>query len=304
VTASIVNRGVICDWLDVTYAPSSPVVGSIAEFLSVNGGTCSYSDDQSSTYRLGGGAGGGTLKVDTRGLFTRVSASGGVLAHFRAQGVYFDYLSTLSEFPHNVSRLDAALDVAVDASPVIAKLRRRYVSGACPLGRKSLPVKSILSVRLDGAETGTFYVGHRSQARQTARVYDKAHEAYENRGELMPPTTRYEVTARGEKGRSGPSLRDAAEPERLFWHIASPALLKRPDGVPAWDSQWGGGWCYEKPEKLLPAEVLKRAVSDNAEIAALVLLADKAGEGGRTYLMTLLRKAVFAGSTIGAPSAG
>ena len=74
-------------------------------------------------------------------------------------------------------------------------------------------------------------LGHRTAARMTARVYDKSFEALKNRGEVYPlPVTRYEVTARKD---SGVTLRDAAEPAAIFWHIASPALIpSKPKGIP------------------------------------------------------------------------
>jgi hypothetical protein len=121
-------------------------------------------------------------------------------------------------------------------------------------------------------------------------VYDKAWEALSKRGEQLPPTTRYEMTSRGEKGRVGPSLRDAAEPTRLFWHIASPTLLKAPDDVPAWTSDWEGGWHYEKTEPLLPAEILERLVEFSPALDQMILQADKIGDGGKKYLLRLLER--------------
>ena len=284
-----------CDWLSVTYAPDSPVIDDIQMWLHSAGGSCSRSDDKSSLWNLGLASDrSGTVRLDFKRGYSGVSASGGALAHLRALGLYMDYLSELSLHPHNISRIDVSLDVAQDGASVIDSLRSRFSDGVCSLGRKSLPVTYQLNVRpSDGRETGTFYAGHRSKARTTAAVYDKANEARMVRGEHIPPTTRYEMRMRSEKGRAGASLRDAAEPERLFWHIASPTLLKAPDNVPAWSSGWGGGWSYTRPNKPLPAEVLASRVEFSPEIDSLIVLADTIGSSGRRYLMRKLEEKIL-----------
>jgi hypothetical protein len=277
---------VFCDWLDTTYCANSDVVGSVSLWLGMNGGNCKYSDEKGSSFAIGEGY----IKIDTSKRFSRISTSGQALEHLRAHNIFLEYLSELSMDAHNVSRLDTALDIPADGADTLDALRKRYsVAGVgCKLGQKKLPVSYILGVREDGRETGTFYGGHRSKARTTCRIYDKAWEALSKRGERIPPTTRYEMTSRGEKGRVGPSLRDAAEPERLFWHIASPDLLQKPDNVPKWSSDWEGGWHYEKVSPLLPAEVLDRLVEFSPGLNEMILQADKMGSGGRKYLLRRL----------------
>jgi hypothetical protein len=182
-----------------------------------------------------------------------------------------DYLSALSGAPHAVTRLDAAHDVLTDAAPIIAKLRKRYPQ-ECNLSRKALRTKSILETRPDGKESGTWYVGHRSNGRVTARVYDKQLQMLNVRHVEILPTVRYELTFKKD---IGPTLRDAAEPARLFWSYASPVLLKRPAGVPEWVSGWGGGWHYDKPEIAL-AGLLKARIEGSADLKAILALADRA----------------------------
>ena len=293
-TSSVQNSSldVFCDWLDTTYSAESPVISNVQDFLQRHGGDCFYSDDDSSKYRIGNDDNSGVVVLETRNRYSRVSASGTAISYFRTLGVFHDYLSELSSEPHNVSRLDAALDLPLDGADVVDAMRKRFsVAGVgCQLGTKYLPVSYFLGVRGDGRETGTFYAGHRTRARTTARVYDKAWEMFCKRKISIPPTTRYEVTSRGEKGRLGPSLRDAAEPERLFWHIASPELLKAPDGVPAWSSGWEGGWSYESPESLLPAEALEKIIEYSPALNQMIEKADEMGTGGRKYMLRLLER--------------
>ena len=73
-----------------------------------------------------------------------------------------------------------------------------------------------------------------------------------------------------------PSLRDAGDPEAMFWHFASPALLKRPPGIPDWEPTGSPDWTM--PDFLVePAEVLKRRVETSADLTALITLSDQLG---------------------------
>lgn len=264
---------VFCDWLDVTFSPADTPLCLLEGFLL----------DLGAIVRGDGayGVGPGVLKVDRRARFLRVSASGSALAYMRDAGAFLAYLDILASAPHRVTRLDAALDVPRDGPDVLSELHSRYPDGQVSLGRKSLSVRRFLDVRPDGRETGTYYVGHRSAARATARVYDKAWERLQKAGESGPPRTRYEVTVRKDYGAT---LRDAAEPRRLFWHVASPALLEQPGDVEPWDSGWGGGWRAVDLPDPLPADILGRRVESSPELDLLAGIADRMGPEGRVWL--------------------
>lgn len=258
---------VICDWLDVTYSPLDAPERDVLDVLQAAGAQCDISGDGDSVWSVGHGK----FVLQCRSSFHRYSASGAVLEHLRACGRYMDYLSALSGAPHAVTRLDAAHDVLTDAAPIIRKLRKRYPQECC-LSRKALRTKSILETRPDGLESGTWYVGHRSNGRITAKVYDKQLQMLNVKHLEIPPTARYELTFKKD---IGTTLRDAAEPARLFWTHAAPVLLKRPAGIPDWVSGWGGGWHYQKPDIAL-AGLLKHRLESSADIKAILLLADRA----------------------------
>lgn len=264
---------VICDWLDVTHSIEDTPYTDVRFILLSWDAECAGPD----FFRVGDG---GSIKLEKRGTFTRVSLSGAAVSWLRSTGRWIDFLGLLSSSPHRVTRLDAAYDVPKDGALSVAALRRRYRSGEVRLGRKALKTTCLLAVRPDGLETGTWYVGHRSNARATARVYDKAWERLQRAGIAVPPCTRYEVTVKKDYGAT---LRDAAEPERLFWHVAAPALLKAPADVPAWDAGWAEGWALKRPE-VLPAAVLEARVSRSAELEVLLEAADALGPAGRVFL--------------------
>lgn len=263
-----------CDHLAVTFHRERNPLGSLRSLLSDAGAIAV--DDR--TYR----AGEGTVKLYVTYGVLYCSASGSALAHLRARGLFMDWLSIIGDWPHRVTRLDVAHDVLRDGADAIDELRSWYPSGHVNLGRKALRVKLELAIRDDGRETGTFYVGHRSKARATARVYDKRQERLDRAGITGPHRTRYEVTVKQDYGAT---LRDASEPARLFWHVASPALLGAPGDVPAWTPDWSCGWKSDPRPDLLPSEVLDRRLSNSAELSLLLSLADEMGPEGRVRLV-------------------
>lgn len=282
-TCSPTNRPlVVCDWLDVTFAPDDCPYPELNRLLMSLPFAVSSDGKSARSYSPLGGR--GKLVVTHASRFAKVSISGGVCAALRDLGVFDEVLHVLSTSPHRVTRVDAALDLLVDAPEVLRGLCSRYPSGLVSLSRKSLPTKRIFSTRADGKESGTFYVGHRTSARFTARVYDKALEALERRGEVIRPTTRFEVTARKD---SGATLRDAALPESLFWHIAAPALLQLPEGVPVWQPDTDMTW--NSPVNVPDAaEAARRRVAFSAELEAFCDLGDDIGPHGRDFVARLI----------------
>lgn len=273
---------IVCDWLDVTFSPTDCPYPEL-NLLLLDAGFLVQRDAGGSRCYVPA-VGRGMIQVTHASRFAKVSLSGGACSALRDLGLFDQVLHVLSTSPHKVTRLDAALDVLTDASFVIESLSRRYPDGRVALGRKALPVKRILSTRPDGRDSGTYYVGHRTAARFTARVYDKALEALERRGEILPPTTRFEVTARKD---SGATLRDASLPSAIFWHIAAPALLQLPEGAPVWEPNSDMAWSSERPV-FDPAATLRRRVEYSAELDALADVADSLGDEGRKYLLRLL----------------
>lgn len=216
-----------------------------------------------------------------------VSFSGGSLGHLRVVRAWFDEVfSILASVPHTVSKLEVAHDVAVDGADTIQELQH-LVPGETSklLGRKALPVDWFLAQRdTDGRYTGTMYIGRKTTARLKLKVYDKSFERRANAGILMLPTTRYELTFMKDYKGGGISLRDAYEPERLFWDGMPEYLLPPPADVAPWSAADGVGWTAGPKVVRLPTEVLSRRIEDSAEIDVLLRLADQMGPNGRIWL--------------------
>lgn len=232
-----------------------------------------------------------SVHVTRRRGFHVASFSGGALGHIRhASGWWEEVLSILGSVPHTISKLDIAHDVAVDGADTIESLRDLVPGEASNLlSRKRLPVDWFLAQRdSDGRYTGTMYIGRRTTARLRLKVYDKAFERRVNAGLLVPPTTRYELTFMKDYKGGGISLRDAYEPERLFWDGMPARLLPRPPGVAPWSAADGVGWSAGPRVERLPADVLSHRLHDSAELEVLTRIADEMGPGGRVWLLRRL----------------
>ena len=166
-----------------------------------------------------------------------ISASGVVLSTLRSAGVWPAFLRVLSSDVHRLTRLDVALDVPVDAPPLLEALYSRASSGGVALTRKALdPVRHVSrwqSPDLAGRDSGTVYLGGKA-AEVRARVYDKRLERVAHGFSDPGPCLRAELTV---TSAMGISLKDAWEPAPVFWHFMAGALegfVARPSGVPAW----------------------------------------------------------------------
>ena len=278
---SAVRSNVICDWLDVTCSPDCSFADALDNWLCGCGVAVKFRDVSSCTYTLEAGGGVGTLRVDTKFNFHRASASGVFLSALRAVGLYRDFINVLGLVPHKVTRLDAALDVGLDAPPVLAKLCSGY-GGSFSFGRKALRTKTIFETRVsDGAITGTWYAGHMSKARVSCRVYDKQQERLFY-GKVIPPLTRYEITFRKDYGCS---LWDALMPKSIFYSHSSGLVEPPTEGFDDWASRGLVPWVSEPVDTDLTFDKFARAVEHSEEFRYLAEKASRFGPEGKTLVL-------------------
>lgn len=276
---------VFCDWLDVTCSPDDSFVDRVRTFFDSLLCPVAYADDD----RVCLAVGNGKLVLDLKRRFHRSSASGEVLSFLRTAGVFEQYLSLLGEVPHKVTRLDAARDSTDDGPDVLRSLEAAYPDDRVSLTRKAMRVTRLYSARpSDGRQTGTWYVGHRSSGRVTARVYDKQAQLLDTRGVTIGPRTRYELTFRKDLGCT---LRDAAMPASLFYQYASPALLGRPSGVPEWRPNHDMHW-PPVADDLLPYGMFLRRLENSPELDRLAELAGQYDDVGIEAVMRDFRARV------------
>lgn len=281
----------IADWLDVTYSSDSDL-SSVSDMAIELCSQVEFDTGARRGYRFGtGGADSGLLIVERSHNFQRVSASGAVLAFLRGLRLLDEFLGALSDSPHNVTRLDVAHDVPCrDPGRVVRRHYARTRDGVA-FGRKGLQTKAIFSPGIDGLDTGTVYHGHRSSAKVTARVYDKGHQMMEMHGAVVPPHVRYELTFRRE---AQASLRDASNPESIFWAHAPSLGLKRPYGVLDW-SPGAVGCAFPRRGALTPFQRLQRAV-DALPLDDVTRLCPEVGPEGVACFLRMIEKRLRAAS--------
>lgn len=242
------------------------------------------------TLLLSRSPGSGICRLARAGDVCVASVSGAALTDLRNAGQFADYLSVLGGVPHRVTTLHATLDVRVDASAVVLSLFERAISGHVTLSRKRLGLGDVLkfiSRRADGADTGSVYLGG-PRAQLRAVIYDKQLERVSKGCADPGPLTRYEMRI---KGKIGPTLRDAWEPERIFYHVASPDILSAPEGVPAWTATDGGYYLPPRKE-FLPAELMAMKLQTSPDVQRLLALAEECGPNGLELLLQRIREMV------------
>lgn len=233
-------------------------------------------------------SGDGTINAKRYGPVMAVGASGAAIAGMRLANVFGKFLSSLGSVPHTVTRLDAARDVVEDTPPVLDRVVSKASSEeGISLTRKRVKphhVTRLVSRRGDGLDTGTCYVGSRN-AEVRAAIYDKRAERVSRGLPDIGPLTRYELRL---KSNAGATLRDALDPESLFWHFMAPDVLPRPDGIPQWESH-ALGYNIDWPDDLTPAQRLVKRLENSADVAALLSLADEVGPHGFDFMVNKLR---------------
>ena len=250
-----------CDFLGVTVPAESWDALRLDVAAELDGVGMAVEVDEPRTVLWRSPDGYGTVKASRVGKVWSLGTSGSVCAGLRLVGRFNDYLAAIGTRPHRVTRLDASVDVPVDAAPIVAEVTRAGRAGALTLTRQSIKpadVTSFTGVRVDGAITGTVYLGpRRGNARMV--VYDKRHERLSRKLPDVGDLTRYELRLRAS---SGITLRDASDPAPVFWHHAAPGFLPLPPDAPSW-VPGGSGFDIERtppPPSRCPAPAPHRGL--------------------------------------------
>lgn len=289
---------VFCDWLDITFSKIYNDEFEFVDFfqdagfsLKPNKGTKSIILECGLVRSLGD-ISRGVVKIDVieRGDIIRVSVSGVALEYLRSVNWFNEMIGYFFDRPYHITRIDSALDVDAIGYKKIKDLRAKHPE-TCALSSRALRTKSILSRGFHGRSTGTFYVGHMSKARAMARCYDKRHQIWENTGhDIGFNVFRYEVTTKFKRDGGGASLRDVTAPAELFYHYASPSLLRKPKSVEDWSPRREGGFDISPSEPTLPVDRMKYLIEENYLFERILKLSREHGGGGTDFAIQLIRK--------------
>lgn len=191
---------------------------------------------------------GGTFKIHPRGKVCIFGCSGAFLDALRGQGLFNQFLAEFAAFEHRVSMMHVTCDYGVDAPPVIAEVYALAKSGGLHLTRKAVNVRHVTQVSSpghDGRDTGTVYLGSKKNSDVWAKVYDKGHEAWSKRGEILGQVVRVEVAVQSDVGAT---LRDASRPSDIFYHFAARSLVQPSPDFAGWVPH-GAGFALDEPRQ-------------------------------------------------------
>ncbi len=281
------------DWLDVTCSPDCSFLDRVDDFCDSRLVPVVFRNDDCSSRRYGEGS----LKCEHRQRFHRVSLSGAVLSQMRSDGDLEPFLGILSEVPHSITRLDVAQDFNIDGPKALRHLEKRHPTDKVNLSRKAMAVTRVYSAReSDRKLTGSWYVGRWSKAKTSARVYDKSQEVLDKHGLLLEQaTTRIEITVRKAVGAS---LRDAADPERLFYHVASPSILPRPGSVGTWEPLDGYSWSLDPVDTEMTLDLFRKRLEFSPDMDRLAALASRFGPTGVDMACRVFRERLTSHFTV------
>ncbi|MEE4248709.1 MAG: hypothetical protein V2I33_25300, partial [Kangiellaceae bacterium] len=122
---------------------------------------------------------GGTLFVTEEATYQNLSFSGQLLAMLRDSHLDAEFITLLRSHPHNVTRLDVALDVPLAGSSVIRSLRAKFPDGVADIAGRSrrLRFQTCSDYYDPRLETGTVYFQTRTYGGYVKlKVYDKIHQ--------------------------------------------------------------------------------------------------------------------------------
>lgn len=285
--ASIAGKP-FCDYLTVTMPASvlQSVTSSLQELFETAGMS---SFDDGLTYSLDGNSGAFKLKTNPR--YITLSASGGILEHFRNLNLYDQYITILNEHPHKITLLDATADYYVTYAPdVIQEFKNACNASKIVLTRKVLSPSDIqywFGLNENGHETGTIYLGKKGTHSVRGKIYDKSFERTSKGFPSPGQTVRVELSLKAD---TGISLRDAHNPENVFYHYASRSLVMPPPHFIGWQPNVTGFELPAQKDLFTPAGKILNIFKFSTELSRAFRIAVKAfGDEALQVLTSQLR---------------
>lgn len=272
--SSIVGA-VHCDYLNVTM-PSLALAELKADLSGLFDAAGLSSSGDGETYTLADSPGAFKLRHNSR--YITLSASGGILRHFRDLGVMNYYLEILGKYPHKITRLDATSDFSVIYAPkVIQDFKTRANAGKLQLTRKALDPKTDITTFMglndNGHETGTVYLGNIKSHSVYGKIYDKTFERRQKGILQDSDVIRVELTLKAD---TGVSLKDVFDPEKVFYHFASRSIVSPPPHFNGWEPFGSGFEIPKQAELFTPAGKIQNIFSNSLDLSRAFKIAKTA----------------------------
>lgn len=235
----------------------------------------------------------GTFKYVTKRGFTFLSVSGGLLARLRSMGLYNDYLMVFAEIDYRISMMHVTCDFGVDAPEYINAIYEIAHEGNLHLTRKAIKSEHVgffKGKNREGYDTGTLYLGDRANADVWAKIYDKRQERLAKGFDDTNPTLRLELAVQSDVKAT---LRDASNPETIFWHFASKSLTTKPEHVPEWVAHGEGFTIEKRPDNFTAWERISTILEFSNDFSRVLDLAiAEYGDDAQSVLQKIIAKRI------------
>jgi hypothetical protein len=186
----------------------------------------------------------GLILLQQNKNWSRVSINGKACSELRLLKRFNEALGIIGTVPHKVTQLHAKLDYRTKSTPAVLNRLDNLARSGVVFGVDYQKCQTMPVMRPDRQISKNLYVP-KIQAEKQVVYYDKTLERHV-KGFLpewvngsMDENLSVELRLSGRVVRKGLSLRDASEPQAMFWHYMAdcPIIGKyRPVGVPEWAS--------------------------------------------------------------------
>lgn len=232
----------------------------------------------------------GTIKIFLKSNVSVFGASGQVLQRLRNKGLYNQYLAEFANYEHRISMMHVTCDYRIDAPKYLSKLYATAQKGAIYLTRKAInPLHVAMQVgrNLEGADTGTVYLGKRQNSDVWARVYDKRQERIAKGFDDPMPMLRVEIAVQSDVNAT---LRDASLPSDIFYHHASRSLVEAPASFTGWQPHGQGFHIPPNQFEPTPHERLTFIAENSLDITRIFELASASyGDDALAEIQKIIR---------------
>lgn len=234
---------VYCDKIVCTSAPEhySDLGLALNELVESCGGRTERYEDGYREIRM---PENGSIILQQNKNWSRVSINGKACAELRLLKRFNEALGIIGTVPHKVTQLHAKVDYRPKSSPKVLNRLDKLAKAGLVFGVDYTKCQTMPVMRPDRQISNNLYVP-KIQAEKQVCYYDKTLERHVKGflpvwvNDSMDENLSVELRLSGRVTRKGLSLRDASEPEAMYWHymVDCPIIGKYcPLDVPEWSS--------------------------------------------------------------------
>jgi hypothetical protein len=186
----------------------------------------------------------GSIILQQNKNWSRISINGKACAELRLLKRFNEALGIIGTVPHKVTQLHTKVDYRTDSTPKVLKRLDKLAKSGLVFALDYTKCQTMPVMRPDRQISNNLYAP-KVQAEKQVCYYDKTLERHvkgflpEWLNGSMDENLSVELRLSGRVTRKGLSLRDASEPEPMFWNymVDCPIIGKyRPVSVPEWSS--------------------------------------------------------------------